>query len=133
MKTHGFAAVTDIADQINVKPPSVTSMLQKLDSLGFVKYTRYRSVTLTQKGKALAGFLEKRHKSLKAFLKLIGVDEEIAEKDSCAIEHIVHPLTMEKLTKFVEFVENAPKTPQWLTHFKQYEKAGKYPESCKHN
>jgi DtxR family Mn-dependent transcriptional regulator len=133
IEKHGFAVVTDIADKINVKSPSVTSMLQKLDSIGFVKYTRYRSVTLTKKGKSLAGFLKKRHKSLKAFLKLIGVDEEIAEKDSCGIEHIIHPMTMEKLTKFVEFVENAPKSPKWLAHFKQYEEAGKYPESCKDN
>lgn len=132
IEKHGYAAVTDIAKTLNVKPPSVTSMLQKLDSLGFVKYTRYRSVTLTQKGETLARFLKQRHKSLKALLKLLGVDEDIAEKDACSIEHIAHAVTMEKLSKFVEFVQNEPKSPYWLEHFKHFEKTGRYPKCCKH-
>ena len=35
----GYAAVTDIAKELDVKSPSVTSMLKKLDQVGFVKYT----------------------------------------------------------------------------------------------
>lgn len=131
IEKHGYAAVTDIAKERNVKSPSVTSMLHKLDSMGFVKYTRYRSVTLTQKGEILAIFLKQRHKSLKAFLKLLGVDEDIAEKDACIIEHVVHAETMEQLSKFVEFVQNAPRSPYWLEHFKHFEKTGRYQKCYK--
>ena len=33
----------------------------KLDSIGFVKYTPYRNVVLTQKGKDLADFLKREN------------------------------------------------------------------------
>lgn len=128
IKEHGYAAVTDIATALNVKPPSVTRMIQKLDTTNFVKYTPYRTVVLTHKGKSLAKTLEKRHNILKEFLKMIGVDENIAEEDACRIEHIAHKMTMKKLTEFVEFVQKAPRSPRWLQHFKHFKKTGKYPE-----
>jgi DtxR family Mn-dependent transcriptional regulator len=117
----GYAVVTDIAKELNVKSPSVTSMLKKLDSLGFVKYTPYRNVMLTEKGKNLAGFLKQRQASLQDMLNLLGVDAAVAEEDACAIEHIVHVSTLAKLSKFVEFVQTTPQGANWLECFKNYE------------
>lgn len=128
IKEHGYAAVTDIAAALNVKPPSATRMIQKLDAANFVKYTPYRTVTLTSKGEKLARTLEKRHNTLKKFLEMIGVDKNIAEQDACRIEHIAHKMTMEKLTEFVEFVQKAPRSPRWFQHFKYFKKTGKHPE-----
>ena len=42
VKERGFATVVDIAASLDVKPPSVTHMLQKLSRLSLVKYQRYR-------------------------------------------------------------------------------------------
>ena len=131
IREHGYARVADIAITLNVKPPSVTNMLQKLDEQKFVTYTRYRGVTLTQKGKSLAETLERRHQALKKFLIMIGVSEENAEKNACEIEHKINRETAEKLTKFVEFVQSAPRTPEFLEHFKQYDRTGKRPKQCK--
>ena len=124
MKKLGYAVVTDIAKELDVKSPSVTSMLKKLDSLGFVKYTPYRSVILTQKGKDLAGFLKKRQKSLQTFLTLLGVDEAIAEEDACAMEHILRAPTLQKLSSFLEFIQT-PQGIQLLENFRNYEKTEK--------
>lgn len=107
MSKLGYAVVTDIAKKLDVKSPSVTSMLKKLSALGFVKYTPYRNIVLTQKGKDLAGFLKKREKSLQTFITLLGVESDIAEKDSCAIEHIVSASTLQKLSKFVVFLQTS--------------------------
>ncbi|NLE05876.1 MAG: metal-dependent transcriptional regulator [Crenarchaeota archaeon] len=131
LKKLGYAAVTDIANELKVKSPSVTSMLKKLDSLDFVKYTPYRSVNLTQKGKDLADFLKKRQNSLQNLLLLLGVDEKIAEKDACAIEHIINASTLKKISDFVEFVNETPQGANWLTCFKTYEQHKKCPfEKC---
>ncbi|MCW4018442.1 MAG: metal-dependent transcriptional regulator [Candidatus Bathyarchaeota archaeon] len=127
----GYAVVTDIAKELGVKSPSVTSMLKKLDSLGFVKYTPYRNVFLTQKGNDLAVFLKKRQNSLQAFLALLEVDKDISEEDACAIEHIVHGETLEKLSKFVDFVQTTPQGNSWLECFKTYQKLGDCPyQNC---
>ncbi|UCE95994.1 MAG: metal-dependent transcriptional regulator [Candidatus Bathyarchaeota archaeon] len=133
IEKRGFAAVIDIADGLSIKSPSVTNMLQKLDLKGFVKYTRYRNVTLTKKGVMLAKLLKKRHRSLKTFLEMLGVNEDTAEKDACNIEHIAHATTIKKLAKFVDFVQKAPQSPKWLEHFKHFERTGKHPKSCADN
>lgn len=120
ISTHGYARVTDIAAMLYLKPPSVTNMLQKLDQQGYVKYTRYRGVTLTQKGKRLANILRKRHAALKAFFVMIGVSEATAEKDACEIEHKIHPKSIEKLASFLEFLTTFPQTPHLLKSFQLY-------------
>ncbi len=131
IKEHGYARVADIATTLNVKPPSVTNMLQKLDEQKFVNYTRYRGVVLTSKGKTLAATLERRHQALKKFLTMIGVSEKNAEKDACEIEHKINRETVEKMAKFVDFVQSAPQKPSFLEHFKHYDKTGKRFKKCR--
>ena len=130
IREHGYARVSDIAATLSVKPPSVTNMLRRLDEQKFVTYTRYRGVVLTRKGKVLAETLEKRHQALKKFLVMIGVSKENAEKDACEIEHRIKRETMEKLTKFVDFVQSAPETPPFLKHFWNFDRTGKRPKHC---
>jgi DtxR family manganese transport transcriptional regulator len=98
----GTATVSDMAERLGVKAPSVTAALQKLDSIGMVKYRRYQNVKLTKSGKAVAKKLRNRNKTLMDFLLMIGVEEEIATTDACEIEHVVNPQTIEKLTEYLE-------------------------------
>jgi Mn-dependent DtxR family transcriptional regulator len=103
----GIATVTEIADRLGVKAPSVTAALQKLDSMGMVKYRRYQNVKLTKVGKMVAKKLHNRNKTLMDFLLMIGVDEEIASTDACEIEHVVNPLTIEKLSEYLKNLSNS--------------------------
>jgi len=98
----GAAAPSDIAEKLVVKAPSVTSALQKLDSLGMAKYHRYQHVNLTKKGRDIAKMLDHRHRTLRDFLLFIGVEEETALSDACAIEHVVHRETIDKLAHFLK-------------------------------
>lgn len=98
----GTATVSDMAERLSVKAPSVTAALQKLDTLGMVKYRRYQNVKLTKLGKTVAKKLHNRNKTLMDFLLMIGVDKEIATTDACEIEHVVNPQTIEKLTEYLE-------------------------------
>jgi len=49
IQTKGYARAVDIAEQLGVKTPSVTAMVQKLDDMGLVVYERYRGLTLTER------------------------------------------------------------------------------------
>jgi Mn-dependent DtxR family transcriptional regulator len=98
----GTATVSDMAERLGVKAPSVTAALQKLDGMGVVKYRRYQDVKLTSVGKLLARKLLERNRTLMDFLLMIGVDEEIATVDACEIEHVVNPQTIEKLSAYME-------------------------------
>jgi len=127
-KKKGFVRTSDISSFFDHKPSSVTGMLQKFDEQGYVNYEKYGGVTLTRKGKRIAKKISERHETLSIFLKILGVDEGIAEEDACRIEHSVHKETMERLRKFVSFVQNAPKDPKWLHHFEYFIKTGKHPK-----
>jgi len=127
-KKKGFARTSDISSFFGHKPSSVTGMLQKLDEQALVNYEKYRGVTLTAKGKQLAKDVSRRHETLVSFLKVLGIDKEIAEEDACRIEHAVHKETIERLRKFVSFVQKAPKDPKWLRHFEYFIKTGKHPK-----
>lgn len=118
--------VTEISDQMEVKPPSVTDAIQRLDKLGMVDYKRYRGVKLTKKGMKVAEELACRFDTLKEFLILIGVDDKIATEDACEIEHMAHPKTVQHLMKFVEFVQSTPEKPKWLDQFQEFLKTGKH-------
>lgn len=101
----GAAAPSDIAERLQVRAPSVTSALQKLNSLGMVKYQRYQHVNLTNKGREVAEMLFWRHRTLLEFLIRIGVDEEVATSDACEIEHVVHRQTIEKLASHLDEIK----------------------------
>ncbi len=116
----GSASVTDITKEMGVTAPSVTDALQRLDTLDMIKYEKYRSVNLTPDGKEKAVELVCRFDSLKEFLLLMGIDEETAHADACEIEHIVHPITIDRLTKFVDFVKSTPESPKWFGKFQSF-------------
>ena len=101
-KRYGRIRIKDIADRLGVKPSSVIEYLKRLDSEGLVSYKPGSRARLTDKGRDLAERIYGRHKIIKEFLVLIGVPEDIADKDACYIEHGIHPITLEKVIEFIK-------------------------------
>lgn len=99
----GYVKTVDLAKILNVKPSSVTEMLQKLADEGYVIYEKYKRIDLTKKGVELAESLEMRHEAIKKLLMHIGVSEEIADKDACVIEHV---LSRESIDKIMNYAKN---------------------------
>ena len=98
--------VNDISHSLNVKMPSVTSALKKLSQEGLVEHERYGYVGLTPQGDEIAQETIHRHKALiRFFAEALDVDEKTAETDACRIEHVISPLTLERMVKFVEFIQ----------------------------
>ncbi|MEA2054727.1 MAG: metal-dependent transcriptional regulator [Candidatus Thermoplasmatota archaeon] len=123
----GYAKVTDVSRILNVGLSAVTEMFQKLGNEGYVNYEKYSGVTLTKKGEEIAIELTKKHKVLRDFFVILGLDEKIADDDACNIEHVVKPETMKRLTKFVDFIQSREE-PLWLERFKTYYETGELPE-----
>lgn len=130
VKKKGYARVKDVSESLGVGFSAVSEMFGKLSEKGYINYEKHGGVTLTEKGKRLASKLSKRHKILRDFLVILGVDEKIADEDACEIEHVVRKETMDRLTKFVEFVKSH-EDPLWLKRFKEYYETGKLPECPK--
>jgi len=98
----GYATTIDISEYLNVSSPSVTKMVQKLNESGHLNYEKYRGIRLTDKGILVAKSIRERHGLLAEFLKIIGVDEDTANKDAEGIEHHLHPKTLGRLENFIK-------------------------------
>lgn len=103
IKTKGYARVTDIAEQLDVHPSSVTKMIQKLDRDSYVHYEKYRGFILTEKGNKIGKRLVFRHDLLEEFLQLIGVDQEYIYEDVEGIEHHLSWNAIDRIADLVEY------------------------------
>jgi len=124
----GYARVKDVSDILGVALSSVTEMFQKLSEAGYINYEKYSGVTLTEPGRKIAKETKEKHRILREFLLILGVDNAIADEDACKIEHVVNVETLDRLTKFVAFVHHKEEGPLWLDHFKYFYETGKYIE-----
>jgi len=106
----GYARVVDIASSLGLKQASVTSMVQKLDELGYLNYEKYRGLVLTEKGKAVATRIQRRHETLSRFFSLFGLDEQTQRQDIEGIEHHLSPATVDILADLASFFESNPET-----------------------
>ena len=131
----GHARTTDIANALDVKPASVTEMLQKLDSKGLIDYRKYEGAVLTKEGQEIGEAVKGRHDAILELLKLLLIPESIADKDACMMEHGLDTMTVIQFKKFVSFVKNCHHCPkgmaEWIEYFKEYSGKGKFPEECK--
>ncbi|MDG6243536.1 MAG: metal-dependent transcriptional regulator [Methanolobus sp.] len=122
----GYAQVKDVSKELDISSPSVTGMFKKLTEMGFINYEKYGGVTLTPEGEKIAKCTMEKHSVIRDFLKILGLDAEIADHDACKIEHVLAPETFELLTKFVEFINMKEEWPYWLDHFYHYHETGEY-------
>ena len=97
----GYATSVDITECLNVSAPSVTKMMRRLDTTGYLEYEKYRGIRLTQQGTNVAQNIKRKHELLTEFFKFIGVREDIANSDAEGIEHHLHSETLERLEEFL--------------------------------
>jgi Mn-dependent DtxR family transcriptional regulator len=112
----GYARVVDIASSLQVKQASVTSMVQKLGELGYLNYEKYRGLILTDKGRAVASKIQKRHETLSRFFSLFDLDSKTQQHDIEGIEHHLSPDTLDVLADLAGFFE---KNTEDLERFKK--------------
>jgi DtxR family Mn-dependent transcriptional regulator len=99
----GYARVTDIAHEMGLTKGSVSTALTNLKKRDLVLEDESKFLSLSSSGhEAVHGILSSRT-LLYYFLKdIIGVDEEVAHKDSCLMEHLMSSDTREKFFNFMK-------------------------------
>lgn len=92
--------IKELAQRLNVQPPSVSKMCHKLSALEFLKFEKYGTITLTEKGLQTGSYLLWRHQLLETLLKQINQDDFSLEQVE-KIEHFVDLTTLKNLEKFL--------------------------------
>ena len=105
----GYATTLDISRHMNVSPPSVTKMLQKLDKDGYLEYEKYHGINLTSKCNQVAEVIRQKHSTLLEIFEILGIKRDIANQDAEGMEHYLNPKTIKRLRKFLVFLKSNPK------------------------
>ncbi len=105
----GYASTVDIAENLRVKPPTVSSMLQRLAARDYLVHEPYRGIRLTDKGTKVAKSVIARHGMISELLLMLGVEEKVAYQDTEGIEHHIQPATINRIGGLVDFLRKNPK------------------------
>jgi Mn-dependent DtxR family transcriptional regulator len=98
---YGYIRSIDIAKHLGVTKPSVSYAVKRLKESGYINMEANGPITLAPPGRKIATRIYQRHKALKAFLEILGVDEDTAEEDACKIEHVISHDTYVAICKHV--------------------------------
>ena len=113
----GYATTLDISRFMNVSPPSVTKMLQKLDEKKYLEYEKYHGINLTDIGKQVADTIRRKHSTLLEFFEILNVGRGIANQDTEGLEHHLNDKTIRQLRKFITFLKSNPKIIKQFREF----------------
>ena len=87
---NGCAQVSDIAEMMGVKKPSVTAAMRRLAGLGMIEYRQYSPIQLTEKGARYAEGVISAHRVLYRFMsEVAGLQPERAGEAACMLEHVL--------------------------------------------
>ena len=104
---NGYIRSIDIARHLGVTKPSVSYAVKRLKESGYINMESNGPITLAPPGREIATRIYQRHKALRTFLEMLGVDPEMAEEDACKIEHVISHDTYVAICEYVN--ENSDK------------------------
>lgn len=86
--TEDFVSTTTLSKNLEVAPGSVTQMLKKLETLGYITYVPYKGASLTPEGSKIAQKITRKHRILELFLKnILNIKPENLHIQACEMEH----------------------------------------------
>ena len=114
----GNVQVKDVANELNIKPASVTKMVKKLNDKDILEYKKYDYIKLTEMGYKVGNTLLKRHNTIYKFLEILGLKEDIHEETE-KIEHTINYGTLEKINTLIDFFSNNEDVYSLLINFRK--------------
>lgn len=101
LKTRDVVRIGELAQMLNVKPSSVSKMIQQLAAAGYVEFEKYSYVRLTERGCIEGEYLLYRHEIIHSFLCLLNESETELEQVE-RIEHFLNRKTVLNLAALTE-------------------------------
>lgn len=104
---NGSVRSIDIANELQYTKPSISRAMGILRKNGFVKMEDNGQIVLTAMGRKKANEIYERHLVLTLYLaRTLSIDETMAARDACKIEHVISSELFEKIKEFVQREEN---------------------------
>ncbi|NLK03141.1 MAG: metal-dependent transcriptional regulator, partial [Clostridiales bacterium] len=85
----------------------VNNAMATLANKGLVINEKYKEVLLTSAGLKQAKMTSKKHNTLLDFFtKILKVNEDIADKDACSIEHVISNDTINAMQEYLNNIKS---------------------------
>jgi DtxR family Mn-dependent transcriptional regulator len=98
-----------LAKHMKVSPPAVTEALQRMARAGYIRFGSGKEISLTQKGKALAEVMARRHRLLERWLTdILGLDWTEAHEEAHRLEHALSPKVEDRLAAILGMPSTCP-------------------------
>jgi DtxR family Mn-dependent transcriptional regulator len=105
----GEVNVTELSKSLDIKMPTVTSMMKRLANKKLVYYESYKPLRLTEKGKKEAGLIIRKHRLTEMFLvQRMNMGWEDVHDIAEQIEHIQSPVFFEKMDEILGYPKVDP-------------------------
>ena len=115
----GYARVTDIAKELGLTKGSVSTALSNLKKKDLIVEDENKFLSLSKDGHDEVHHMLSVRTLMYYFLKdVLNVDDEMAHKDSCLVEHLLSNETRENLFSFMKKVATSPKNIKLKTDLK---------------
>jgi DtxR family Mn-dependent transcriptional regulator len=94
----------EISKALDVSRASVTEALNKLAQKEYIKYGRYKAITITDTGIQKAKEIINKHKVLQDFFeKVLDIEKSEATETACKIEHVVTENILERISRLTNY------------------------------
>ncbi len=98
-----------ISKTLDITPASVTQMLKKLNEMGYVDYSQYKGVKLTDNGLLVAKKITRKHRLLERFLHdILKLKDNIIHEQACEMEHSLSDEAEVALCQVLEHPDKCP-------------------------
>lgn len=102
-------SVNDLSRQLNIKMPSVNSMVKKFADKNWVKYESYKPIKLTESGKKEASLIVRKHRLTEMFLvEKMGFGWENVHEIAEQLEHIHSDIFFDKMDEILNYPKMDP-------------------------
>lgn len=107
-KLKGIRSV-EIASELKISKPSVSSMIKKLTNLNYLKSEPYSKIFFTKKGLTYAKKLIHNHRIIEVFLRnILELDVADIHKEAHILEHAFSDKVIKKLNLFLNNPQMSP-------------------------
>lgn len=99
---NGSVRSIDVANELNFSKASISRAMGILKKAELIIIEKSGQITLTKLGYQKATEIFERHCLIKEFLiKTLQIDEELADKDACRIEHVISDETFSRIKQLL--------------------------------
>lgn len=96
-KKKGTVRCVDLADFFGYAKPSISHAVALLEEGGYLRRETSGNLVLTEAGKKIAELTYEKHCFFRTQLMNAGVEEKLADREACQMEHTISEASFEKL------------------------------------